>query len=154
MSYILDSLRELFSDSIREIQLHIWSQNVVKEYLNCCQKGREVHTIVQQVHPVGTKKVLQSDTGDTWSERDVNIIQSIGEFMYETAGERCSLKLYRIQTEYYAIVDAELGSFYIDPKEISKKELIATLTALKNENKLCLLSRLLMCFALLAIRFE
>ncbi|MED2737629.1 hypothetical protein [Bacillus toyonensis] len=152
MSYISNVLKELFSDSFREIQLHIWSQKVVKEYLKCSQKGREVHTIVQQVHPLGIKKVLQLDDGDTWTERDVDIIESKAEFLFATAGERCSLKLYRIQTEYYAIVDAELGSFYINPEEIQKKDLVATLTALKNEKKLTLLGRLIMRCMLLAIQ--
>lgn len=154
MSYILNCLRELFSDSIREIQLHIWSQNVAKEYLNCIQKGREVHTIIQQVHPLGFKKVLQLDGGDTWTERDVGIIETKAEFLFATAGEKCLLKLYRIQTEYYAIVDAELGSFYINPEEIHKKDLVATLTALKKEKKLTLLGRLIMHFMLLAIHIR
>jgi hypothetical protein len=125
---------------------------VAKEYLDCNQKGREIHTIIQQVHPLGIKKVLQLDTGDTWTEKDVHIIETKGEFLFATDGEKCSLKLYRIQTEYYAIVDAELVSFYINPEEIQKKDLVATLTALKNEKKLTLLGRLIMHCMLLAIQ--
>ncbi|GAB6549331.1 hypothetical protein bcgnr5378_07570 [Bacillus cereus] len=159
MGEILEGVRDASAQLFREVELRNWAMEVLDEY-DPEFKFKSYDIVTEIVHPLGKRKLVESDVKEGWSIEKVAHIKETCSLLFTNTLDYQTMSVYDTSTitnkkyrgNLVIVLEGDIRSFHKNPEDLSNEDLLKFLTKEKQGGGFT--KRLMMNFAIWLIRRE
>ncbi|KZD66004.1 hypothetical protein [Bacillus cereus] len=159
MGEILEGVREASAQLFREVELRNWAMEVLDEY-DPEFKFKSYDIVTEIVHPLGTRKLVESDIKEGWTIEEVTHIKETCPLLLTKTLDYQAMSIYNTSSisnkkykgDLVIVLEGDIRSFHKNPDDLSNEDLLKFLTKEKQGGGFT--KRLMMNFAIWLIRRE
>ncbi|GAB6461255.1 hypothetical protein bcgnr5390_61230 [Bacillus luti] len=159
MGEILEGVRDASVQLFREVELRNWAMEVLDE----CDpefKFKTYDIVTEIVHPIGKRRLVESDIKEGWSIEEVAHIKENCPMLFTKTLHYQAMSVYdtsTIKSKKYRgnlviVLEGDIRSFHKNPNDLSSEDLLKFLSKEKQGGGFT--KRLMMNFAIWLIKRE
>lgn len=159
MGEILEGVRDASAQLFREVELRNWAMDVLDE----CDpefKFKTYDIVTEIVHPLGTRKLVESDIKEGWSVEEVAYIKETSSLLFTKTLDYQAMSIYNTSTisnkkykgDLVIVLEGDIRTFHKNPDDLPNEDLLKFLT--KEKQGAGFTKRLMMNFAIWLIKRE